>query len=781
MKKSSLFLMGLFMSFLTYAQSWDYVNYEDGSYLSAMNATIDQSDNVYTYGSNVGFTRAIRRFDNAGNLQWTKDISSLLSYTGNTGEGGIEYKGANIYAVGSNGTNKGAIVSTGVSGAAIPSTWDQLTGSNSRILDIRIKGNFLYVVGHFGSHNTPSSTISFFDGTTLTGNRSSTYIAKYTITPTKTLVWAKKIDASNITRGTNIDVDNDGNVYITGDFRGTAIFYNGVTPHIFTSSTPSSTATPDTFLAKFDANGNFNTTFGLKTDGLTNMYNWRSYDVEVSDTNNAIYWAEDTKVVAYDKNGAGSFLWSRNIAPKPYSIETNNCGDVYVTGATYDPVNKSSNSSKAPCGYTYFATSLNNTNGVSIWGSNSTSCSSFGSEALIDSNNKEILVGSYFTSGVSTPLTIDGSYASGGARGYFIGRYDDAAVNNCCKENIVINIPTKIKICDSNFEEICAPVAPVGNSYSYQWWGPHPTLNMSILLSTSMCFTPTQYGTYKLDIVDQNGCITTFKFSILEAVGPTISIDDIYYCGKAPRMVGFNYSPIKPTMYRYSFEWTYNGNPIGSSGDYQIPNQGDGEYCVTINWPSNTGWCSSTTCFIVQQCCKPDPSFNTYFSASPTANNLVISNIPSYAANYEEETYNVYRQCTGETSWTQIHTVTRTGADMYTPISLTVDHTCKYRILHIINQTCMQKCFVSNVYLNETRKITVAPNPVKDHFKINIEDFKTVKEASVKILDASGILFYESSITSNDFKVNTTSWKTGLYFCKLQIDDKEYMKRIIKK
>ena len=774
--------MGLLVSIISYSQSWDYVNYEDGSYISAMNATIDDSDNVYTYGENVGFTRALRRFDNAGNLQWTKDISSLLSYMGYTGEGGMEYKDSNIYVVGSNGSNKGAIVSSGISGAATPNTWDQLTGSNSRMLDIKIKGDFLYVVGHFGSHTTPTSSITFFDGTTLTGNRGSSFIAKYTITSTKTLVWAKKIDASNITRGNNIDVDDDGNVYITGDFRGTAIFYDGVTPHIFTSSTPSPTATPDTFLAKFDANGNFDNTFGLKTDGLTNSYNWRSYDVEVSDVNNAVYWAEDTKVVAYDKNGSGSFLWSRNLAPKPYSIETNGCGDVYVTGATYDPVNKSNagDVSKAPCGYDFFATSLNNASGLSVWSSNSDSCSSFGSEALMDSNNKEILVGSYFTSGVSTPLNIDGSYVSGGPRGYFIARYDDATVNNCCKEDIAIDIPKKIKVCDSNFEEICAPAAPAGNSYTYEWWGPHPSLPMSTLLSNSMCFTPSKYGSYKLVIVDQNGCTTYFTFTIIEDAGPSIFIEDVFYCGKVPAIIGFNYDPIGDVPYKYSYEWTYNGDPLGYSGDHQIPNQGDGEYCVTINWPSSTGWCSSTTCFTVMKCCKPDPSFNTYFSASPTINNLVISNIPSYADDYEEETYNVYRQCPGETSWTLIHTETRSGAAMYTPISLTVNHTCKYRIQHIINQMCMQKSFVSTVYVNETRKITVAPNPVKDHFKINVENFETVKEATVMVLNANGIKVYEATITSNDFKVNSIGWKTGLYFCKLQIDGKEYMKKIIK-
>ncbi|WP_109300802.1 T9SS type A sorting domain-containing protein [Aquimarina sp. AU474] len=358
---------------------------------------------------------------------------------------------------------------------------------------------------------------------------------------------------------------------------------------------------------------------------------------------------------------------------------------------------------------------------------------------------------------------------------------DEVELTKECVD-ITIKIPKKIAVCDSNFEEICAPLPISGSAYSYEWWGPAPGLPMSILLATTPCFTPSNYGSYLLKITDENGCVTVYTFSIIEDHGPTISIPDVYYCDEFPsRLIGFDSDPIGPTLYRYSYNWTYNGVPIsGHSGDYQIPPMGDGEYCVTINWPSNTGWCSSSTCFTVKECCKPDPSFNVFFSASSTPNNLIISNIPTNADDYEEETFYVFKKCAGDTSWSLLNSFTRIGAAMYTPISLTVDHTCEYKIQHVINQTCLQKVFVSTIYLNETKNITVSPNPFGDRFKIAIKDFNKFKDIELRIINQQGREVYSRGIKENNHFVDGIDWPVGLYFCYITIDGKTEIKKVIK-
>ena len=77
-------------------------------------------------------------------------------------------------------------------------------------------------------------------------------------------------------------------------------------------------------------------------------------------------------------------------------------------------------------------------------------------------------------------------------------------------------------------------------------------------------------------------------------------------------------------------------------------------------------------------------------------------------------------------------------------------------------------------------EIKVYPNPVKDYFKINVKDFKIAKDASVKILSANGNVIFKSKLTSNDYRIPSKNWKTGLYFCKITIDGKTYIKKIIK-
>lgn len=80
---------------------------------------------------------------------------------------------------------------------------------------------------------------------------------------------------------------------------------------------------------------------------------------------------------------------------------------------------------------------------------------------------------------------------------------------------------------------------------------------------------------------------------------------------------------------------------------------------------------------------------------------------------------------------------------------------------------------------NNSLDIKIYPNPVKDYFNINIEDFKTTEETSVKILSSTGDVIFESILTSNNLRINASRWKTGLYFCKIMIDGKEYLKKII--
>jgi len=278
-----LLLAILLVSSTSAIAQYDYVNITDGTNIYNKNACIDDQDNIYTFGENTGYTRVLRKFDTSGNLNWTKDVSSIISYSAVVGYGGIDYHNNKIYTIGNNPGNS-VIVESGLAAGDTPSVWDTVNSSGSiTFRDLKIKDGFIYITGHFFTSSGPTTTLTFFDGTTLTGVNGSSFILKYAIAP-KTLIWAKKIDGNNSIRSRNIDVDDSGNVFISGDYSGTSIFYDNGTP--FPYSSPDLIA----FMAKFDANGEFDSTYGLKYTNITYGY-WDAFDVEVDNTNNAVVWS----------------------------------------------------------------------------------------------------------------------------------------------------------------------------------------------------------------------------------------------------------------------------------------------------------------------------------------------------------------------------------------------------------------------------------------------------------------------------------------------------------
>ncbi len=423
----------LFLSTTAVQAQWDYINFTDDSDESLNFGCIDDTDNVYGYGNDTGWLNVVRKFDPNGSLLWTKDITPHITYSSSaqTGGGGMQYTSGNVYTVGSL-TQDGVVVETGTSAGGTSAVWEHLNGNAANeITDVKIVGNHIYVVGHYGSVSTGTSSLGFdSNAQTITGTNLSSFVAKYTISP-KAIVWVNKIQASNIVRAINLDVDSNDNVYVTGDFRGSATFYTSGGSNTYNSN---GSTYVDTFLARFDSNGDYDATYGLKTESLGG--NKRSYDVEVSDLNNAVYWAEAQYVHALDTNGAGANIWTYALpnASKAFSLVTNNCGDIYATGHADVPV------TKAPCGGDFFGVLIDSSTGTTVWPSNSTSCSSYGAEVMIDSNDKEVFIGSYYNSGGSQPIIIDGTYSSTGSdgEGYFIGRYNDETQNSCCMPDLVI-------------------------------------------------------------------------------------------------------------------------------------------------------------------------------------------------------------------------------------------------------------------------------------------------------------------------------------------------------
>ncbi len=166
--------------------------------------------------------------------------------------------------------------------------------------------------------------------------------------------WAKTWGGSGYDRGYGLAADPDGNVLITGVFKGINVDFDpGTIP--MEQDLHSSNGSYDVFVSKFAASGQFvwartfggfheDRGFSVDTDQFGNVYLTGSFagDTDLDpgegeDTHTALA-ADDVFLVALDNTGA--FMWARswggNISSVVYDhgeeVAVGDFGDIYVTG-----------------------------------------------------------------------------------------------------------------------------------------------------------------------------------------------------------------------------------------------------------------------------------------------------------------------------------------------------------------------------------------------------------------------------------------------------------------
>ncbi|REJ81581.1 MAG: T9SS C-terminal target domain-containing protein [Bacteroidetes bacterium] len=138
--------------------------------------------------------------------------------------------------------------------------------------DIDITGN-IYVSGYF-------TDSIYFDTTLLTHGGKDVFLAKFD--PQGNFLWARQLFANGDAESNDIDVDDQGNVYITGYFNLQATFGG---------NTVTATAYPSMFLARYNALGDF---LGMRYFGSARGTN------VVSDGNSVVVAGTFTNSVTLD-------------------------------------------------------------------------------------------------------------------------------------------------------------------------------------------------------------------------------------------------------------------------------------------------------------------------------------------------------------------------------------------------------------------------------------------------------------------------------------------------
>lgn len=364
----------------------------------ALDITIDASNNTYTtgyFGGTATFATGVTLTSNGANDIFVEKVND---------------QGVFQWAVkaGGNGPDRGTSIKADAQGNC-------------------------YVTGfYYGTATFGSTTI------TSVGGSQDVFIAKYNTNGV--LQWVVSAGGTGTESGNGINIDNSGNVVVTGQFTETALF--GITS--LTSMIDPSTSLPslDVFTTKLDASGNF-----LWAKKGSAKYTDRALDVATDLTGNIYVTGQFSDTITFDVthnnnmynaiflikyNSSGAEQWFRKIGGSTmnisYGIAVDANSNVYLTGDFIG-------------GLTFFGTpdvqltnvyqndifvAKYNTAGDFLWGKADGSVSDVSSHniALDDSSNAYIVGNFRCTFSEYADVFGQGTFNSVGYKDIFVTKYN---------------------------------------------------------------------------------------------------------------------------------------------------------------------------------------------------------------------------------------------------------------------------------------------------------------------------------------------------------------------
>lgn len=610
----------------------------------------------------------VQKFDGAGNLIWGISAGGIGSDRATAVKCDVS---GNIYITGfySGIATFGSHILTSVSGS-----------QDIFIAKLNSSGTFQWAVsagGELGDYaygltldNNDNVIItgqfegvSYFGNQTLTsminpftGNSSfDIFTAKYN--SSGTFQWVKQGQAKKNDRGMDLVSDDNGNIYVTGQFSDTITFQN-------THNNPIVNAV---FIIKYDANGNevwfrraaggFGIGYGIAI--YNNQFLYVTGDFKGSMTffgppNNYLSDTLTNCIFLAKYNLNGNFIWAKSDASEnPVSSKAvcvSDSGDVYISGefkcvmSKYNALHGASSFNSV--GFTDIFASKYSESGNRIWERN------FGGPQrdlvhgiVISNSGRPIIAGSFeramswpqganpintapsmFNSSFSNQYCNDvnyGNYASISAQGFsdaFVCEAIDLTrepydfyirngticdksildvcivqyVNNACPDTILMCNPDSIRVhLNQQVSNIIAP------QYYFNWSGSNP-LNTN---AANKIFTT---GNYSVELTSVDGCYS-FEDSVYvivaKPIGPTLTDDHNFNANQLPLARSIYFCPgdsAQVIASSFSFEnniYQWSGNNLNSINDSTVIIDTTGYYNVSL---TNYYGCSNNNPFFVE-------------------------------------------------------------------------------------------------------------------------------------------------------------------------------------
>ncbi len=292
-------------------------------------------------------------------------------------------------------------------------------------IDADAQGN-CYVSGFF------NGTATFGTQTIVSSGAQDVFVAKYNTSGV--LQWVFSAGGAQADIGNGVSVDNSGNVYVTGEFLGTATFG--------TSTLASQANSIDVFTMKLDGNGNF-TWVELGTGSQTN----RGIDVATDNSGNVYVIGQFSDTITFDVqhpntgfnaifvikyNTSGQEQWFRRISGGASNfgtaIEASGNGTVYLTGdftGTLTFFGSTNNTLTNPYTNKVFVASYA-TGGNFSWAEAAGSDGLLNSRAIAIDGSGNVAIGGEFTCKLNEFADVygQGTFNAVGERDIYIARYN---------------------------------------------------------------------------------------------------------------------------------------------------------------------------------------------------------------------------------------------------------------------------------------------------------------------------------------------------------------------
>ncbi|MGE5943696.1 MAG: T9SS type B sorting domain-containing protein [Flavobacteriales bacterium] len=550
-------------------------SYVDGSVYGSMDfdsngdtvyATMTVSDNIATTGSHQPFnfiftsplshqTGLMMKFDPCGDLLWStyyggKGATEFYDVKIDSQNNiiGVGYTFSDTHIATSNShqefkggaENDGFLVKFNSNGERI---WSSYYGGIGQDVVASVSTdnlNNIFIAGSTGSDTnivTPNAfDLQYEDSMSVYAREA--FIAKFDQNGNR--VWGTYYGGSGNDAITNIEVGNDSNIYLVGYTDSTDdIATVGAYKEILTVNGPQTTDRIDTFVAKFNTNGNriWGTYFG------GDAIDW-GYDLAIDNENNIIISGatQSTVDIAFNNshqvgkggdiadwddfiakfNSNGALLWSSyygGAERENYvncSVDTDMYNNIYLAGGTSSSSNISTANSYQEnyVGYANAYLVKFDALGKRIWGTYYGENQAVATDVRVKDNSIYLFGKTSSDTGISSP----GAYQTE-------LNYDDCFIVKF-KEGVNF-------IEDSVYKYLCAGEDiefTATGGVSYLWSGPNgftSAVQNPIITNASI----TDSGTYTVFIESANGCDDTREFEVLVSEKPVAyTVTDIVVC-----------------------------------------------------------------------------------------------------------------------------------------------------------------------------------------------------------------------------------------------------------